>query len=146
MRTVEAEILSELELVLLVHGPSAPADADWERAIRTFRSFGVALRARGAKSRCLVWTPSGHGPNAKQRRLLDETNTGLSPRVAVVSGSVMARGIVTAISWIGHTEIVAYSPDQLDEALAFLDIPSRHYPLVRRSLQGTEARLVTQAS
>lgn len=146
MRTVDGVELPELSLFLLVHSRCAPSEQDWSRVIeRSWQPFARALRARGVRPRCLVWTPSGDGPDAKQRRIIDAVNREVQPSVAVVSASRFARGIVTAISWLGHTEIRAFEPDELEAALAFLGVGSQHLSTVHAALRTAERPMVSTA-
>ncbi|HEX2568389.1 MAG TPA: hypothetical protein VH877_02445 [Polyangia bacterium] len=61
-------------------------------------------------------------PTARQRQQLNEL---LSPvenlKVAVLSGSVVGRGIVTALSWF-NSGYRAFPPYALDEALRYLEL------------------------
>lgn len=146
MRTIDIEIIDELNLGVLVHAEVSPADTDWDRTIERWGRFSRRIRAGGGQPCCLVFSSGGEGPNARQRRLLDEVNAEARPRVAVATASSVARGIVTAISWFGHTEIRSFHPNELDAALAYLGIPLAERPRVERSIAAVRERLVTRST
>lgn len=140
--TVDLKILEALDLGLLVHAPIEPKEPDWNRTVERWKAFAQPLRERGRQPLCVVWSGTGEGPNAKQRRVLDEVNATLRPRVAVVTASSVARGIVTAIAWFGHTEIRAFHPADLGGSLTYLGIPLAHADLVESSIEEVRARLM----
>lgn len=144
MLTIDIETMDALDLGLLMHAPVPPADSDWDRTIERWGRFGRRIRAAGRQPCCLVVSRGGEGPNARQRRLLDEINAELRPRVAVATASSVARGIVTAISWFGHTEIRAYQPHELEQALAFLGIAASKRTAVEDAIASVSKRLVTR--
>ncbi|HET8935016.1 MAG TPA: hypothetical protein VFN67_16320 [Polyangiales bacterium] len=78
----------------LVYGVNAPTAEEWARCLRLFRE-----RA-GCESRFLVETRGG-GPDAKQRKVLAEVMRDQDTRVAVMTDSIVARGILTALAWLG---------------------------------------------
>jgi hypothetical protein len=61
-------------------------------------------------------------PTARQRQQLNELLSAVQNlKVAVLSGSVVGRGIVTALSWF-NSGYRAFPPYALDEALRYLDL------------------------
>src|SRR5690606_6571718 len=77
-----------------------------------------------ADIRAFLIVTEGGGPNAMQRGALDEA-VGLEnhpAKTAVVTVSMIARGIVTAIGWFSKG-IKAFSTNQLPAALDYLEIP-----------------------
>lgn len=146
MLTIDIEIMEALGLGVLVHAEVQPSDKDWESTVQRWDRFGRRVRAAGRQPSCLALSPGGEGPNARQRRLLDDVNREIRPRVAVASSSSIARGIVTAIAWFGHTEIRSFQPHELDAALAYLSIPVSERPLVERAIASTQKRLVPRST
>jgi hypothetical protein len=105
-------------LIILVHTKEPPAESEWQEYVEEARQRRNELRA------FLVVTEGG-GPNAMQRAALDEA-VGLEKhpaKTAVVTVSVVARGIVTAIGWFSKN-IKAFSTNQLPAALDFLEVPT----------------------
>jgi len=78
----------------LVYGEESPTDEEWTHCVALCRE-----RA-GRDSRFLVETRGG-GPDAKQRRMLAEAMHNEDTRVAVLTDSFVARGILTALAWLG---------------------------------------------
>lgn len=102
------------DLVLLVHGESEPTDEEWDGYVSMLQDTS---RAHGA-IRLLVLT-DGAGPNVTQRKRISEFEGDLS--TTVVTRSRVARGIVTAIGWLG-ANIKAFPPEQIGDAFRYLDI------------------------
>lgn len=94
-------------IMILVHGTEPPTDHEWD-----------ALIATPDVVRVLVWTP-GVGPNARQRQRMKSAVGGRATRTGVVTPSLMARGIVTALGWLG-TDVRAFAPPEMDAALRFV--------------------------
>lgn len=141
MLTISIETVDALDLGVLVHAEVEPRESDWERIVERWGRFTRRVRSRGKQPLCLVISRGGEGPNANQRRALDAINSKARPRVAVATGSSVARGIVTAISWFGHTEIRAFHPDDLEGALRFLGIPPSERATVEGAVAAAQAQL-----
>ena len=78
----------------VVYGADAPTNEEWTRCLALFQE-----RA-GQPSRFLVQTHGG-GPDAKQRKVLADTLRNEDARIAVMTDSILARGILTALAWLG---------------------------------------------
>lgn len=102
-----------------VCGRRDPTDHEWDSYIRFLRENLVP----GVAPRSLVITDGG-GPNSAQRTRLTEliSEHAGEIKIAVVTSSAVVRGIFTAMSWFATFNYRAFSPAQLDEALAFLDV------------------------
>ena len=100
-------------LFVAVYGEQSPPDVEWARYLDTMR--GIL-----PEDRLLIFSWGG-GPNFKQRRELEEVVAQHQGKVAVVTGSLVARGIVKAISWTGK-QIRAFEFGRRDQALEFLDL------------------------
>lgn len=81
-----------------------PSDDEWLHFIELCR-----LRS-GTEIRALVESRRT-GPNAKQRKALAEATADIDYRAAILTDSMMTRGIVTALSWLG----VPQKPFELDD-------------------------------
>lgn len=111
------------DTMILAHAKTEPADEEW-------RAYVEALRAHSVK-RILVLT-DGEGPNARQRKHMLERLGANAQRTAVVTPSMAARGIVTAVAWLG-TDIRAFAPDETAAALEFLGLTRFEAEAVLRS-------------
>ncbi len=99
-----------------VHGPDDPDAADWQAYLAAARSILKGYE----QPRVLVYTLGGN-PSTAQRGELNKINEGLSPRVAVMLNSRVARGTVTALSWF-NPSIKAFALDELERAMKHLDL------------------------
>lgn len=84
-----------------------PTDAEWSNFVELCRLRG------GAEIRALVESRNT-GPNAKQRRSLAEATWDIDYKAAILTDSIVTRGIVTAFSWLG----VPQKPFELDNFAA----------------------------
>jgi hypothetical protein len=124
--------------MLLVHGLEAPTAEEWNEYLK------LIVDSRALVTQVVVHTDGG-GPNPKQRdevQSLYNTYKPAAPPVAVLSNSVMARGIVTAISWrYGREKIRAFAPAELDAALSWLRLDKLTLEEVTRALPLLRARV-----
>jgi len=111
-----ANMLWRLEgpILVCVNAAENPTDAEWTRYLD-------AGRAALPKCKGILVVTDGGGPNAMQRKQIDEMPEARDLPVAVVTASLAARGIVTAISWFGKA-IKAFAPHQVPEALGYLGL------------------------
>lgn len=100
-------------LLVAVYGERSPSDAEWSRYMATMRKITV-------DDSLLIFSWGG-GPTMKQRRELEEAVTHHQGRVAVVTESRIARGIVKAISWTGK-QIKAFDFSRRDAAFEYLEL------------------------
>ncbi|MEM7157467.1 MAG: STAS/SEC14 domain-containing protein [Myxococcota bacterium] len=108
--------------VLLVHGADPPNDDEWARYADVLRD------AANSSGRGLLALTDGVGPNALQRKQVSDVKM----RGAIVTLSRVARGIVTALGWVG-VEIKAFPPEDLEDALDYLEIDAQlRLPMRRR--------------
>lgn len=117
--------------VIVVHSRKPPGDDEWEEYIQ----FNLRTFTPGDTLKYLVVTDGG-APTPTQRMILNEKlseyvrgNTGLF-RSAIVTSSTFVRGVVTAISWF-NSGIYAFSPQNLAEAMNYLEIPVEFHGEIR---------------
>ena len=120
-------------VLLAVHPAANPSEPEWEAYIRFCEQLPKTCR------RTLAVTAGG-GPNAVQRKLLQErylrafVNDKMNPmKVAVVTNSSIVRGIVTALNWF-NPNTSAFPADAIHEALRYLGV-SDPAALARISLE-----------
>lgn len=101
-------------LFVVAYGDMSPTLEEWVRYLHEVERHGID------RTMHLIVTEGG-GPNATQRRHLDELLAGRSVPVAVMSGSPAIRGMVTALSWF-NGKIRAFYPAGLRDAIAYLEI------------------------
>jgi hypothetical protein len=104
------------DVVIGVHTEQAPSNSEWDGWIE--------LCAKRAPNRLgfLIFTDGG-GPSSVQRSKLSRIPELKTIPSAVVTSSAVARGIVTAVSWLG-TKVRAFAPVNLRDALAYLRVPT----------------------
>jgi hypothetical protein len=91
-RTLVNRVLAP-DLVVSRESFESPTNEEWEEFLKLLKSRGEHF----AKLRILVVTDGG-GPNAPQRKLLEETLKGRPVRVAIVTDSAKSRFIASAVS------------------------------------------------
>jgi hypothetical protein len=114
------------DVFVLVHGKRSPCDAEWDLYL-------TDLRAQAGRLDCvrtLVITEGGN-PDGAQRQRLNQLLRGRPTRAAVLTASIVARGVVGALA-VFNPSIRAFSPDAAGLALAYLGVPTDEYgPLLR---------------
>ncbi len=126
------------EALLFLHTARNPSREEWDLGMEMLNravSTGVFARIR-----VLVVTDGG-GPDVVMRSELQALfkKQGHSPKTAVVTTSVLSRGIVTAVSWF-NPHIKAFAPIHFAAALDHLAIP-RTAPRLLRELAEMEREL-----
>ncbi len=105
-------------VVFVRHRSLAVSEHDWQRLLDDIAS----VAGQGGTVRVLVKTDDA-GPNPSQRNrlhlLVKSRNAKLI--VAVMSGSLLIRGMVTALSWMRTLEIRSFGEVDYAPALEFLD-------------------------
>lgn len=99
---------------VVIHDARPPTDDEWE-------SYLAQLRERRDSHPRFFIESYGGGPDAKQRRALAEVVDKDAMRVAVLTDSIVARGILTALAWLGLPQR-AFAIGAQREAIAFLEL------------------------
>lgn len=102
-------------VLLGVHHQTTPTDEEWARWI------ALAVDSGAGGVRTIVESGGSGGPNAKQRRALAEALRGMDIRSAVLTDSMVVRGIATAIAWL-NVPLRAFAPGQHQEAADYLGL------------------------
>lgn len=125
--------------VAYVGTTEAPRQSEWLEYLRFARQH---LPPTGEDARCLV-VERGPGPNAGQRKALQEVTAGRSARVAVLTRSLLARGVVTALSWVkpGYR---AFPPEDMPAALEYLGLREIEARAVRERVEALIGELDAQ--
>ncbi len=104
-------------------------DSDWAQYIDWLKT---TLRP-GMSITCVVYE-RGAGPNAAQRKQLGDVTAPVNLKVAVITPSTAARGVVTALSWFKQG-YKAFSPTEMDGALGFLGLTPQEQQSVKHTVQ-----------
>jgi hypothetical protein len=120
-RTMSCEVMAET--LIVVHGPIAPDPGEW-------MAFANRSRARDFHGMLVIVDDAFPGPSAAQRSEIAASNKlrGVYPRVAVVTPSLVHRGMVTVIGWLQRNNLSSFHPDRLEQALAFTGAPQAAWP------------------
>ncbi len=96
-------------IVILVHNKDTPSDEEWTRYCEDVQRWRKSVEG-------ILVVSEGGGPNTMQRGSL-ETALGedFTGKTAVVTLSRIARGIVTALSWV-NSRIKAFATNQMNAA------------------------------
>lgn len=129
---------SPLQLVA-AHSEAAPTEEEWNRYVAEARAAGETL-ANTRGSWALVMSDGG-GPNGAQRKAIASVPGIAALPTAVVSSSLLTRGMVTATAWLGK-EIRAFAPEHIDRAYAYLGISPEQRTLVVHELASLRAELL----
>jgi hypothetical protein len=102
-----------------------PTDEEWGR--------WVALIGGRAKGVARVIVETQNGPNAAQRKALAEATRHKDVRFAVLTDSIMVRGIITALAWLGVPHR-AFAVGQHRQAAAYLELTGAELEQVQQEL------------
>ncbi len=104
-------------------GPDRPLDdATWREYLEL---CAEEVRTNGPYPGIMVWAPR-HGPSAHQRRIMtveyaDRLRLDQQKRFALITESVLVRGIMTALSWVAAgTKMNAFAPAEVGRAFDWL--------------------------
>lgn len=110
------------DLMIMVHTARPPSASEWADYISAVASHDPT------KMRTLCFTDGG-APNSPQRKEVTATLGGHASRGAIVSASMMVRGVVTALAWFNPL-IRAFSPNEIEGAVQYLGVPAEELPHV----------------
>lgn len=114
------------DYALLVHADRPPSDVEWRRYV-----YDCSVRQSSLRGGMVM--TDGFGPDATQRGLVAQQSGLAKLPFAVITTSVMAKGITTALRWLG-SEIRAFDPVHIDRAFIYLDLPESSWPQYRAAL------------
>jgi hypothetical protein len=109
----------DLVLVVSVHGSDSCSDAEWSEYLGMCGQ-AMAEHASDHNIGGLVVSEGG-GPTARQREELRIALGIRKPRVAVITSSLVTRGIGTALSWF-NPHLRTYPPRDWERALDHLHV------------------------
>ena len=127
------------DVLMFLHSSRAPEPDEWSEMMAGIARYATAGDFR--RLRVLVITDGG-GPDTAMRGELQAfyKSRNHSLKTAVVTTSVLSRGIVAAVSWF-NPHIKAFSPRSFSDALAHLDLPRSTLPRLLREFSEMEREL-----
>jgi hypothetical protein len=102
-------------IVIVVENAISPTVEEWNAYCAKVEATLHRTKPRG------IALTDGGGPNAAQRNQINELLAGREAPSAVVTDSLMVRGIVTALSWF-NKQTAAFSPLAITKALRHVDV------------------------
>jgi hypothetical protein len=133
-----AMTMCRLDRVLIAVNDEQPlTDGEWDTWI------SLCLERAGKDARALIETRGQGGPNAKQRKRLVELQQKVDIRFAIASDSLVVRGIVTAVAWLG-VPLRAFEPDDYTAAAEFLELSASELSCVVDTLPRLRQECLTR--
>jgi hypothetical protein len=97
---------------IAVHGPGTPTDEEWLTYLADVRHHVGEIRGLIAHA-----PMTGSLTRAQRRAATDQWQRhGTTPRMAIMTGSFVARGIVSSIGWVLGTNVRAFAIDDFQGA------------------------------
>lgn len=139
MRTMAFKILGNLHIFLAGAGDFSREEwSGYIDAIKAEEKKGIDV----TRMRTLVFSDGG-GPNATQRKMASDVLNGRSTPLAIVTGSQMMRGVITALRWF-NPQCRAFAPTEVAQALSFLEVTEHQYDAVLSIARHLQTNLGTQ--
>jgi hypothetical protein len=124
----------EGRLCLVVHGERSPTNLEWQRFLTDSAETGLT-----AQRRVLVISHGG-GPDGEQRKQLIAATRHMPAPVAMMTKSVIVRGIMTALTFFNPvTKVVGL--DDNEQAYDFLGLSSGERESARKLRRDLEREL-----
>lgn len=118
---------------LVVAGNTEPSNPDMDAAIAKARSLGHSLYLIYAGNVSL---------NAYQRKQIATLGQKQKLRAAVLLGSAITRGAVTALTWLtGQDQFRAFALGEVGPALEYLGLPVSKAPTFQRAIDDARAAI-----
>lgn len=121
------------DLLISLHTTQPPDEEGWREYSQQLLALILQAPDDSSKGRRLVFTDGG-SPNLVQRAEINKILSGRAMKVAIISSSPAAQGVVTALNWYNPL-IRLFSPGQLVEAWQHLGVTESARPFIRRELQ-----------
>jgi hypothetical protein len=104
-------------IMIAVHTKANPSDEDWDAYLADVNKHVRDLRG------VLVYSESA-GPSSSQRARINDSykTNNIKMRTAIMSGSRLVRGVVTAMSWTLADDIKSFSTTEFDKAMQYLEL------------------------
>lgn len=122
-------------IFVLAHTQDGPDAAEWNAYLDDLERRATNVGA----VRTLVVTEGG-GPDTRQRTRLNEILAGAPTLAAIVTDSLVARGIVTALGWF-NPDIRPFSLASLSEAMRYLGLTDGEARAARATVNAARAIL-----
>jgi hypothetical protein len=126
------------QTLLIVHSPEAPSDTDWDAWLDRMGQFDY---------RNILIVSRGGGPTAAQRRRTNKVWIGKQvPRFSLVTTSRFVIGIVKAFNWFLDDQLKPFHPDDIEQALDYIEVPECERDALRMSAESLQKQLEQRAA
>jgi hypothetical protein len=122
-------------MLLVLQNELAPSNVEW----RKFLNALLEARSEFEHLKILIVTDGG-GPNAVQRKQLEETLGGRSVRVAVVSDSIKVRFVASMIA-LFHKEHRSFLKSEFLRACRHLGMTTGEVEMSRQAIEAMTAQM-----
>jgi hypothetical protein len=86
----------------------------------------------------------GGAPNAKQRTAFSKAVKGHKTRIAIVTGSTIARSAITAMQWF-TPGIRGFTPLHVNDALAYLEVAPVDWERFTKAIHELQSQLASSS-
>jgi hypothetical protein len=114
----------EGRLNVVVHGPKSPTNLEWTRYLADLRVL------KGTDFRAIVFSHGGSPDGAQRRQLTAAFDNELKHPVALLTDSILVRGIVGALRWF-NPRLRAFDVNDLTAGCSHLDLSADERDRVR---------------
>ena len=121
------------DCLILVASSTGPSPQDWA----AYLDFMTRYTRNNPMPRAILFT-QGWIPDPQQRQTLEQLNGAAvydRAKIAVITSSTYARGGASAMQRM-HPAYRIFSPESIDEALAYVDLPRGEFETVKRQISG----------
>lgn len=125
------------DLLILVHSAANPSEEEWNVYVRFVQETQLSSSPVAA---LLVYTRGG-APNAGQRKAVLSAADSTHCLTGVCTDSAIARGVLTAMSWLNKQPMYAFKLEEVDLALQMLEVPFEHRAAAKAVLTRLHAQL-----
>lgn len=128
------------DVAIVVHGAEPPTDAEWDAYLDAYLRDSMGPRP-------VFVVTSGGGPNSRQRaRMNERLPKARQARAAVLTESHVARGIITALQWVGALNLKGFAPEDAVSALRYLELPVARLQTIEAEVKRLQAQLDVRSS
>jgi len=113
----------DAHIVCALHSKRSPSDAEWDEYLGHIQAARELARGGRGPVNAVAVTDGG-APDAAQRKRLADVVRGWEPLAAVVSESLLVRGVVTALAWLGM-RVRFFPVNEVSAALRWAAVPEQ---------------------
>lgn len=124
----------EGRVCVLVHTSAPPDRSEWHDYVRDLKRIGANQNQR------VIVRSYGGGPDGAQRKLLTDVKGQREVPASILTNSVLARAVATAISWF-IPQLKVFGVAAFEPACAFLELSPAERARASEALHALEVEL-----